>query len=248
MSNKFNGDKIISIKLFMQNPAEKYLIKKIIDFLRQNQEINPAKILNIGAGKSVVIENALIGANLQFTSDRIDVADCQVNHRAVDRAIIGSVESMPEILSANYHLAFANYVIEHIANLENAAQEIYRAVKPGGIFIASLPNPRAPQFLISRFTPLWFHRLIKGRAAGYDACEVHYNYGGINHLIEIFAQAGWRLEDIQYQSFVFGYLHKFPVLNIFSKIYDKIINALKIKWAMWGLFLKNHKNLPFLDT
>ena len=34
----------------------------------------------------------------------------------------------------------------------------------GGSYIATVPNPRAPEILLARRTPLWFHRWVTGGA------------------------------------------------------------------------------------
>ena len=62
--------------------------------------------------------------------------------------------------SNEYVASFANYVIEHVLDLRKAAREIHRVLRLSGISVASLPNTIAPEFLLAKRTPLWFHKMV----------------------------------------------------------------------------------------
>ncbi|MFZ2193476.1 MAG: class I SAM-dependent methyltransferase [Candidatus Moraniibacteriota bacterium] len=216
----------------MQTPAEKYLIKKVSEILKENNSQYDSKILNIGAGKSVVLEDSILKiVGNKFVCDRMDIADCYGKHPNADRCFIVSVESMPEIKSSQYDLAFANYVLEHVASLDRAVAEIYRILKPGGYFITSLPNTSAPEFILSKYTPIKFHQFIKGKGEGSHAHETQYAYKNIKEFVLIFEKY-FSTVEIKYWSNTLGYLYRFPVINIISKIYDKAVNYLNIKMLM----------------
>ncbi len=79
---------------------------------------------------------------------------------------------MHPVKSNKYDAAFSNYVLEHVQNLNKAASEVYRVLKPGGIYVTSVPNPAAPEFLLSKLTPMWFHELIRRE----KAWHTHYSF------------------------------------------------------------------------
>jgi len=161
----------------MQTPAEKHLIKKVAQILKESNNLEKSQILNIGAGVSSILESnilSFIGNN--FVCDRMDVNDCSVKHPSVGKCFIASVESMPEIKSNQYNLVFANYVLEHVSDIDKTVAEIHRVLKPSGYFIISLPNPAAPEFILSKYTPTKFHKIIRG---GIDTFETHYAYKNI---------------------------------------------------------------------
>ena len=214
----------------MQTPAEKYLVEQLIRFIKREKgdSIVPLHILNIGAGRSLSIENQLTNAGCKYTCDRVDIADCTVVHPSVDKCWRCSVESMSPVMSNKYSAAFANYVLEHILNVNKASREIYRVLKTCGILIASIPNPAAPEFLLSKLTPLWFHKMIKGK----EVWETYYAYNSIKELIKIFELAGFHTIEIRYYTFLEFYLAKLPLLGMFGKMYAKIISSLKIKSLM----------------
>ena len=217
----------------MQTPAEKYLIEKVVERLRLNDKsVRPVKILNIGAGKDSILEKGIqdkFGAS--FICDRLDVVDCRAQYPAVGRCLIASVESMPEIESGGHEIAFANYVLEHVENLPKAAAEIARVLAPAGYFISSLPNPIAPEFLLSKYTPTKFHQLIKGKGEGRHAHETRYAYGNIKELIKIFDQY-FSVVEIRYWPILYEYLYRFPLVGWLGKIYDGLVKILNIKMLM----------------
>jgi len=214
----------------MQTPAEKFLIDQSISHLKNKNQ--PVKIINIGAGKSFVIENYLSAAGLDFIVDRADIYECNMDNPHAGRRFICSAENMKEVKSAEYELAFSNYVLEHVPNLSLAAKEIFRIIKPGGVLAISVPNPQALEFFISRHTPLFFHQLIKGKAKFSEAYETYYAYKNIAELVKTFEAAGFKTKEIKFYPFTIGYLFRFPVISLLSRIYDALISLTGIKVLM----------------
>ncbi|MCP5005027.1 MAG: methyltransferase domain-containing protein, partial [Planctomycetes bacterium] len=127
--------------------------------------------------------------------------------------------------SGHYIAVFANYVLEHVENIGKASQEVYRVLAPGGIFVATIPNTLAPEFVLSRYTPLWFHELIRGKRAW----ETKYAYDSISELLDVFLDIGFRVEDESRWPFVEGYLWKNPVIGRLGRLYDKTILTCKCR-------------------
>lgn len=235
----------------MQTPAEKYLIAKVREALRNvsssthdHADERVVRLLNIGAGKSTVIENSLQdNSRAQFMCDRVDVSDCSVQHERAGKAFVASVESMPRVPSAHYDIAFANYVFEHVSGLSAAAAEVHRVLKPSGLFVTSLPNPTAPEMWLSKHTHTAFHQCIKGGGEGHHAHETHYAYRSIQEFLAIFNKQGFATVEIRYWSHTFGYLYRFPVLRLLSRLYDRVVNRLHIKRFMGNVCIVLKKNL-----
>jgi ubiquinone/menaquinone biosynthesis C-methylase UbiE len=212
----------------MQTPAERCLIQNVIASLPSSDGKKLSTALNIGAGKSLVIERAVAESVPRFVCDRVDVESHHVRHSNVRDEYTASVESMAGVPSNAYDAAFANYVLEHVPDIGKAAKEIHRVLKKDGRFIASVPNPQAPEFFISRITPKWFHQLVKGKGEGKEAFETAYAYKNIRTLNRMFERAGFKTVAVRRSSFVLGYLYRFPVLRAIGRIYDAIVNALRL--------------------
>lgn len=214
-----------------QSDANKYLIQKLIELLQAQKPFNnESRIINIGASKEVFIENSLSDAGCHYVADRVDINNCSVNHSSIDNCWKCSVESMQPANSQQYDLAFANWVLEHVPDLGKASKEIYRILKPSGQFITTVPSPSSPEFTMAKFTPLWFHKMIRGKEA--NAWETCYSYSTIKAFIGIFKQAGFQEMEIKYFPSVELYTHRFPLLNVIGKAYDKVISSLKINSLM----------------
>jgi SAM-dependent methyltransferase len=206
----------------MQTPAELHLVQKLVSFLssRATGSTEP-RILNAGAGQSVSIEQQLTRAGCRYVCDRIDVEDCAVDFPSAGECWQCSTEDMAPLESGRYVAVFANYVMEHVEDIERASREVHRVLAPGGLFVATLPNTRAPEFLVAKHTPLWFHKLVRRE----HAWETKYAYQSVGELLEVFLWSGFRLEEESRWSFVEGYLGKYPIVGWLGRLYDRTISA-----------------------
>lgn len=205
-------------------PAYVYLLNTLKEFLKAFQSDNDAKpvLLNIGAGTSNLIELRLSETGVGFECDRIDIEKAGVSGYGIRNVYQCSVEDMRVLESAQYDAAFANYVLEHVPEIDKAASEIFRVLKPGGLFVTSVPNPTAPEMLISRMTPLWIHKMIAGR----NAFETHYSFNNIDSLCRTFERCGFARRDVYYRSYLYGYVERFPLINKIASLYDWILNRI----------------------
>jgi SAM-dependent methyltransferase len=160
-----------------------------------------------------------MGVGCKFVCDRVDIENCEVNFPTAGKHWQKSIENMSPVDSGRYIAVFANYVFEHVENLQGAAQEIYRVLVPGGLFVATVSNPSAPEFIFAKHTSLWFHKLIRKRRGW----ETKYAYDDISGLLKYFLDAGLQAEDEKYWPFVEGYLSSYPVIGGIGRLYDKTI-------------------------
>ena len=204
----------------MQTPAERALVRRLAEEIRNRdpgEAGDPVRILAVGAGRSLSVEDQLSAAGCRFVSDRADVEDCSVRDPRVDRCWICSAEAMEPVPDAGHDAAFANYVLEHVPDPAAAAREIHRVLRPGGVFVASFPNPLAPEFRLAAATPLWFHRRVRGE----EAWETHYAYGTVENLVRLFEAAGFRTDSLERFPFLEGYLGRFPGLGAIARAWDR---------------------------
>ncbi len=211
-----------------QTPAEKELIRALDQELINKTE---SIIINIGAGKSQVIEDALVLKGRNFKLDRLDIRESQINAPYFRKSYKCSIENCPELINNSYDLAFANYVFEHLEHLSSAIKEVKRILKPNGVFVLSIPNPQALEFKIAKKTPLAFHQAIRGTKTdeAHEAFDTFYSYKSIKELISIFHKNNFSLKKSYYRSFIYGYLYRFPILSIFARLYDFLVNICKVK-------------------
>jgi len=213
----------------MQTPAEAHLIRRLCDFLLQDRRDGDVPlVLNIGAGRSIAIESRLTGFGCRFFCDRVDVEACGVASPIVRRSWQCSVEDMKPIESARYEAVFANYVLEHVSDLAGAASEIFRVLKPGGIFVTSVPNLTAPEFVIARYAPARLQKVM-AQGKGFHTC---YAWNTVDNLAGIFSARGLTVDEVRFWAFTQGYLWRYPVVNLLGRLYDRIVSASGIKRLM----------------
>jgi SAM-dependent methyltransferase len=222
----------------MQTPAEKHLVHKLVSFLSSHEtDSNAHRILNAGAGQSVSIERKLKQAGCRYICDRIDIENCNVDFPTAGECWQCSIDDMRPLSSGHYIAVFANYLLEHSENIGGASQEICRVLAPGGLFVATVPNTLAPEFVLARHTPLWFHKLARGELAW----ETKYAYGSISELLDVFLDNGFRVEEEKRWPFVEGYLWKYPIVGRLGKLYDKALSTCKCRRCMGNVCIALRK-------
>jgi SAM-dependent methyltransferase len=127
----------------------------------------PARVLNIGAGHSPWVERQIGVRHRDFVSDRVDidsptVAEEHLSIAHVGRCWTAPIEEMSETPSDSYGVAFACYVLEHVHDLEAAAREVHRVLRPEGIFVMAVPNPRCGLRRLRRCGSTVWSRAWKG--------------------------------------------------------------------------------------
>ena len=212
--------------------------QRIENFIKNNLPANSlANILNIGAGNNTEFENEFQRSDLNFICDRIDIDMVSVSHPSIRNQWKTSVEFMPMVHSGLYDVAFTNFVLEHVIDIPSSAKEIYRVMKKGGRFFATVPNPSALEFLIARVTPLWFHKLIRQE----ESWPTFYNYKNIKRLISLFESAGFTLIDSLYQPCYYLYFRNYPLISHLARTMDNLLISLNNKKLLGHVFLEFEK-------
>lgn len=174
------------------------------------------RLLNVGAGGSVVIERRIKRLRSGDLVDRVDIEPASVAHPHVGSSWCCPLEDMREVESEAYDAVFANFVLEHVPDLKRAAAEIRRVLRPCGLFVCTVPNTLAPEFLISRLTPTRFHRVVRRQRAW----ETVYAYRSISELECVFRDAGLRRTTLAFFPVVGRYLAGYRVLSTVGRAYD----------------------------
>lgn len=218
----------------MQTQAERCLVQNLIAAIKEREsETGTVRILNIGAGESISIEEQLVVAGCKFVSDRIDIEASSVEHPNVGASWRCSVESMTPIGESAYPIATSNFVLEHVPKLDKAASEIFRVLQTGGLYITTVPNVSSPEFWIARHTPTWIHEKIRGE----KTWKTHYAFKSIDDLIHIFSGAGLTTLDVRYFPAIEQYLHRFPVIGEIGMVTDKLLAAINNKRLLGNVCL-----------
>jgi SAM-dependent methyltransferase len=193
----------------------------------------PTRILNLGAGRSPWVEYQIGRRRGDFLSDRVDVEDPTVAQEHVSYTHLGrcwtaSIDAMPQVPSNAYGVACANYVLEHVHDLDAVIREIRRVLRPGGVFVMAVPNPSALPGRLAAITPLWFHRLVLGRRSWHTV----YAYRTLDELATVFERHGFEWRAVYRISNLAAYLSRLPVVRDIGRLYDWLVIRLKLTILM----------------
>lgn len=196
--------------------------------------------LNAGAGTSDALERVVSRSHPNIRFDRVDIVDSAVEHPAVRNTFRCSVENMSMVADNAYDVVVALWLLEHLRDLAAALSEFNRVLRPGGCFVATVPNPIAPEFLIARFTPTKVHRLL--HTCGF---ETHYSYGSVGALVELARRSGLETTEVVYSPDVASYLGNFvPWLAPVGRAYDHVVLRLRIQSLLGQCVVSMHKRQP----
>ena len=160
------------------------------------QQLTPtARVLDIGCGRGGLVEQLthplaqVVGIDPDWHSLR--------EHRLNLTSAVAFSDDLP-FAPGTFDLAFASWVLEHLARPFQTFQSIARVLKPGGCFVFITPNGRHPLALLNK-TMGKLGRLqgrlvagLYGRSAD-DTFATHYRANSRAQLEQLAAQAGLRL-------------------------------------------------------
>ena len=173
--------------------------------------------------------------------DRIDILDSTVAHPMIRSCWQCSIEAMPMVPSEHYDFVVAQWLLEHVKDVDSAAHEFARVLRPGGRSCAAVPNPTAPEFILSRYTPYRLHHLLVAGAS--SPTPTHYAFRRVEELVSILRRAGLTTLVDDRVPCVGRYLHDRASalgrlrLGWLGKGYDRLLIRYGLRGLMGDVFL-----------
>ncbi len=122
-------------------------------------------VLDLGAGAGIVREMNFKGLARRICG--VDLDPRVETNPMLDEGKVADAGRIPYPDDV-FDLVFADNVMEHLADPAGALNEVWRVLKPAGVFLFKTPNKTHYMPTIARLTPHGFHRLVnklRGRAA-----------------------------------------------------------------------------------
>lgn len=194
--------------------SNQILIKRFLDFL----PFQEGTVFDVGCGSGIFThllkekEIKIIGLDLCFSM--LSVGKKTKSHIAL---INGDAESLP-LKSESLEAIFISALLHHLPDPSSCIKEIYRVLKPGGVFFAFDPNRKNPF--------MWLYR--DKSSPFYSSKGVTLNERPIlaNELISSFEKEGF-FASCDYVSLEYRYiassflLNLLPLYNFLEKIFFK---------------------------
>lgn len=141
-------------------------------------------MLDVGAGAGVKEELDWRGSGRLVVG--VDLDPRVASNPRLDLGVLGNAESLP-FQEESFNTVVSVSVMEHVENPDRVLREVYRVLKPGGLFIVKTPNREHYFARIARLTPLGFHKWYnkhRGREAE-DTFPTHYRFNQVNDIERI---------------------------------------------------------------
>ena len=116
-----------------------------------------------------------------------------LKHRSIRNRVRGDISSLP-FPNETFDLVSANMVVEHLEKPAIQFREVFRVLKPGGIFIFHTPNAFGYTTIAARMIPEFLKggliRILDGRPSS-DVFKTHYKANTESQIVELARQIGF---------------------------------------------------------
>lgn len=104
-------------------------------------------LLDVGCGPGMLVETA-VERQLRFVGVDLSFPMAMACHKRLQatrsgQALRGSAEALP-LASSAFDLVLCMGILEYLPSIGVALREFHRVLRPGGLLIASMLNPRSP--------------------------------------------------------------------------------------------------------
>lgn len=181
------------------------------------------KILEVGAGPSNSTSNYL---KTLGELHGVDIDPTVLNNEALQSAaVIQDVFPFPD---ASLDSCVSNYVCEHLDAPKQHLSEVWRVLKPGGVYIFRTPNRLHYVAMISSLTPFWFHLKVANRlrhVEGHDPYPTHYRLNSCRRIQNLAKQAGLTIESLRHVEKEPSYGMSSRILFLLFTAYERVVNS-----------------------
>ena len=187
---------------------------------------NDSVCLDYGAGRGILPQ-------MNFMNKAKFVAGVDVDEAIFENQYLSECKlinlSDPKIPyeDEKFDVVYSNNVLEHIERPITVFSEIFRVLKPCGVFLSKTPNWLHYVPLIASLTPVTFHKFynkMRGRKE-VDTFPTFYNCNSRNSITRYANQSGFSILSINFIEGRPEYLRLFFLSYLLGFIYEKIINS-----------------------
>lgn len=184
------------------------------------------QILDLGAGSEGPV-NLLREVRTVIGIDR----DSYIRENSrIDQGVIGLAEHLP-FRDLSFDLVVSDWMVEHLVRPESVASEVYRVLKPSGVFVFRTGNVRHYSYAIAAVTPHWFHQLVANRvrrlsAAKSDPYPTYYRMNSPKAVRGCLGRAGFVEEKVMMVEPEPSYLMFSAPSFLLGLAYERLVNRI----------------------
>jgi SAM-dependent methyltransferase len=206
------------------------------------QLIDPCwEALDLGAGAGLLPQMNFRGLVRKVSG--VDLDPRVLSNPALDEANLGAGEAIPYPDEA-FDLIFADNVLEHLPDPAAVFREIWRTLRPGGIFLFKTPNRRHYVPTLARLTPHAVHQFVnglRGRAAD-DTFPTVYRANTPVAIRRLAGDANFIVNNLRLVEGRPEYLRMSTLTYLPGMAYERLVNSIPLlapfRVVMIGQLLK----------
>lgn len=202
--------------------AQREFLSELEHHLQPHQHV-----LDLGAGAGELCRYELKGRVKRLVG--IDLDPRVTSNPLLDEGVIGDLCQLP-FPDQSFDVAFAIYVLEHIAEPDRFIAEVSRVLKPGGTFLCLTPNRFHYVSLIASLTPHSFHEWINKRRGRdeEDTFPTCYRLNTRRSLTRHFSHVGCRPVSLNLIETQPNYLMFSTPTLLVGAAYERLVNSTKL--------------------
>lgn len=198
-------------------------------------------ILDLGAGAGIVEEMNFKGCGRKVYG--VDLDSRVVDNPFLDEGRVANASIIP-FPDKTFDIVFSDNVLEHLDKPIDVFREVYRVLKPGGVYLVKTPNKWHYVTLISRLTPHWFHQYVnklRGREES-DTFPTLYKANSRRDVRLLCESSGLDIEELILVEGRPEYLRIFVPTYLIGVVYERLVNSFNLfstfRVLMVGTFKK----------
>jgi SAM-dependent methyltransferase len=182
------------------------------------------KALDLGAGAGLVRQMNIRGLVRRVCG--VDPDPRVLANTALDEGRIGVGEEIP-FADQTFDLVFSDNVLEHLQNPPGTFREVWRTLKPGGVFLFKTPNRLHYVPVLAQLTPHGAHQFVnrlRGRPRA-DTFPTHYRANTPAAIRRLARETQFTVDELHLIEGRPEYLRMTALTYVAGLAYERLVNS-----------------------
>jgi SAM-dependent methyltransferase len=203
-----------------------------------------ATLLDFGAGRGLKPQHRFGGLAARVVG--VDIDEAVLDNPHVDEKKLMTPGGPIPYPDNSFDVVASANVLEHVQDPDAVFSEIWRVLRPGGVFVFQTPNKRHYVPTIARLTPHAFHVWV-ARRRGVKSCDVFptvYRANTIGAIRQLARRHDFAIDQLETIEGRPEYLRAFVILYPLGIAYERIVNSVRFLAPLRVVILSALRKTP----